>query len=65
MMVSKYIRIDDDKKIAAEEWYDENKNDEDHMKVTEKYGNISKWNTSLVTNMTDQYDRAIFGYESL
>ena len=50
MMVSKYIRTDDDIKIAVKEWHDEDNNDEYHVKATAKYGHINQWNTSLVTN---------------
>jgi hypothetical protein len=52
MMVSKYIRTDDDINEAVKEWF------KDAAKAEVKYGHISKWNTSLVTNMKD-----LFKYE--
>ncbi len=45
MMTSKYNRSDSDIKKAVNDWC------EDPVKATAKYGHISKWNTSLVTNM--------------
>ena len=45
-MPSKYDRTDYDIKIAVEDWC------KDHVKATVKYGHISKWNTSLVTDMS-------------
>jgi surface protein len=45
MMPSKYIRTDNDIHEAVDEWC------EDHVSAAEKYGNVSKWNTLLVTNM--------------
>ena len=45
MMVSKYQRTDADIHKAVNAWC------EDPAKATVKYGHISKWNTSLVTNM--------------
>jgi surface protein len=45
MMVSKYRRSDADIHEAVNDWCD------DAAKATAKYGHISKWNTSLVTNM--------------
>ena len=45
MMVSKYNRSDSDIKKAVHDWC------KDPAKATAKYGHISKWNTSLVTNM--------------
>jgi surface protein len=55
MMPSKYIRTDDDIKIAVNDWCDEDNDDEYHVKSTAKYGHISKWNTSLVTNMKELF----------
>ena len=45
MMVSKLQRSDADIKIAVNDWC------KDSAKSTAKYGHISKWNTSLVTDM--------------
>ena len=45
MMVSKLQRSDADIHEAVDDWCD------DPAKAIEKYGHISKWNTSLVTNM--------------
>jgi surface protein len=45
MMPSKYIRTDDDIKVAVNHWCT------DSVTAEEKYGHISKWKTSLVTNM--------------
>ena len=45
MMPSKYIRTDADIQQSVNEWCD------DPTKAEAKYGHISKWNTSLVTNM--------------
>ena len=45
MMPSKYDRSDYDIKIAVEDWCD------DDDVATAKYGHISKWNTSMVTNL--------------
>ena len=49
MMVSKYIRTDDDIKDAVNKWCD------NPVAATVKYGHISKWNTSLVTNMKELF----------
>ena len=49
MMPSKYIRTDDDIDETVNEWCD------DPVAATVKYGHISKWNTSLVTNMKDLF----------
>ncbi len=48
-MVSKLQRSNDDIKKAVDDWC------EDHVKATSKYGNISKWNTSMVTDMKDLF----------
>ena len=45
MMPSKYIRTDDDIKEAVNHWCT------DSVAAEAKYGHISKWKTSLVTNM--------------
>jgi surface protein len=45
MMVSKLQRSDADIHIAVDAWCD------NPVKATIKYGHISKWNKSLVTNM--------------
>ncbi len=45
IMPSKYDRSDEDIKRAADDWCSNS------IMATEKYGHISKWNTSLVTNM--------------
>jgi hypothetical protein len=45
MMVSKYQRSDDDIKKAVNDWR------KDPVTETAKYGHISKWNTSIVTDM--------------
>jgi hypothetical protein len=45
MMPSKYNRSDDDIQLAVNEWHN------DHVAAEVEYGYISKWNTSLVTNM--------------
>ena len=44
-MTSKYNRTDANIKEAVKDWCD------DSVKATIKYGHISEWNTSLVTNM--------------
>jgi hypothetical protein len=50
MMPSKYIRTDDDDiKDAVNKWCD------DPVAATVKYGHISNWNTSLVTNMNELF----------
>ena len=49
MMPSKYIRGDDDIQKAVNAWCD------DPVTAEVKYGHISKWNTSLVTNMNDLF----------
>ena len=49
MMPSKYNRTDNDIHEAVNEWC------EDHVSAAEKYGNISEWNTSLVTNMKELF----------
>jgi surface protein len=49
MMVSKYQRSDADMCKAANAWC------EDPEAATVKYGHISKWNTSLVTNMKEPF----------
>ena len=55
MMPSKYIRTDDDIQVAVNEWCDY------FVTATVKYGHISKWNTSLVTNMNKLfYDKSDF-----
>ena len=53
MMPSKYIRTDDDIKVAVNDWC------EDPARATTKYGHISKWNTSLVTNMKKLFEHKI------
>ena len=45
MMPSKYNRNDDDIKKVVNEWC------AGPVEAEVKYGHISKWNTSLVTNM--------------
>ena len=50
MMPSKYNRSDSDIKKAVNDWC------EDPVKATAKYGHISKWNTSLVTNMKELFE---------
>ena len=45
MMPSKYHRTDNDIKKAVNEWCD------DSVVAEVKYGHISEWNTSVVTNM--------------
>ena len=52
MMVSKLTRTDTDIHNAVNDWC------EDPARATVKYGHISKWNTSLVTNM-----RGLFEYK--
>jgi len=49
MMSSKLQRSNDDIKIAVDAWC------EDSVKAEAMYGHISKWNTSLVTNMNDLF----------
>ena len=49
MMVSKLQRSDADIRIAVDAWCDK------PVKATVKYGHISKWNTSLVTNMKELF----------
>ena len=49
MMPSKYIRTDDDIHEVVNEWCD------DPVAATVRYGHISKWNTSLVTNMKELF----------
>ena len=49
MMVSKLQRSDADIHKAVNDWC------EDSVKATVKYGHISKWNTSLVTNMKELF----------
>ena len=49
MMPSKYIRNDDDIDEAVNEWCD------GPVAAEVKYGHISKWNTSLVTNMSELF----------
>ena len=51
MMPSKYNRSDSDIKTAVDDWC------EDTAKATVKYGHISKWNTSLVTNMSELFSQ--------
>ena len=50
LMVSKYQRSDTDIKQAVNEWC------EDPATAEVKYGQISKWNTSMVTNMKDLFE---------
>ena len=50
MMPSKYIRIDGDIQVAVNKWCD------NPVAATVKYGHISKWNTSLVTNMMGLFE---------
>ena len=50
MMPSKYIRTDADINLAVDEWC------KDPTKAEAKYGHISKWNTSLVTNMKELFE---------
>ena len=49
MMPSKYIRTDFDIQKAVNDWCYW------HVKATAEYGHISKWNTSLVTNMKELF----------
>ena len=49
-MPSKYIRTDADIQQSVNEWCD------DPTKAEAKYGHISKWNTSLVTNMKNLFE---------
>ena len=49
MMPSKYNRRDSDIHKAVNEWCD------DPAKATAKYGHISKWNTSMVTDMNELF----------
>ena len=49
MMPSKYIRTNDDIHDVVNEWCD------DPVAATVKYGHISKWNTSLVTDMKNLF----------
>jgi surface protein len=55
MMPSKYNRTDDDIQRAVDEWCD------DSIAATENYGKISKWNTSLVTNMENLFNGSCYG----
>jgi surface protein len=48
-MTSKYNRTDANIKEAVKDWCD------DSVKATIKYGHISEWNTSLVTDMNDLF----------
>ena len=50
MIPSKYNRSDSDIKKAVNGWC------ENPAKATAKYGHISKWNTSLVTDMSELFD---------
>jgi surface protein len=50
MMPSKYIRTDADIHDVVNEWCD------DPTKAEAKYGHISEWNTSLVTNMKELFE---------
>ena len=55
MMPSKYIRSDDDIKDAVNKWC------KDPAEATVEYGHISKWNTTMVTNMNKLfYDKKEF-----
>ena len=49
-MPSKYNRTDDDIQQSVNEWCN------DPTKAEAKYGHISKWNTSLVTNMKNLFE---------
>ena len=49
MMASKYNRTDDDIKKVVYQWC------KDPTTATIKYGHISKWNTSLVTDMHELF----------
>ena len=49
MMPSKYNRSDDDIQEAVNKWCD------DPVEAEVQYGHISKWNTSLVTNMKELF----------
>ena len=49
MMPSKYNRSDEDIKIAVNDWCD------NPVAAAVQYGHISKWNTSLVTNMKNLF----------
>ena len=49
MMVSKYQRSDADIQKAVNDWCG------DPAKATAKYGHISKWNTSMVTDMNELF----------
>jgi hypothetical protein len=50
MMPSKYHRSDDDIHNAVNHWC------EDPVAAEIEYGNISKWNTSLVTDMKNLFE---------
>ena len=50
MMPNKYIRTDDDIKKAVNKWC------EDPVEATVEYGRISKWNTTMVTNMKELFE---------
>ena len=50
MMPSKYNRSDSDIKKAVNDWC------KDPAAATIKYGHISKWNTSMVTNMKKLFE---------
>ena len=50
MMPSKYNRTDDDIQQSVNEWCN------DPTKAEAKYGHISEWNTSLVTNMKELFE---------
>jgi surface protein len=49
MMVSKYQRSGTDAHEAVNVWFDH------PTKAAVKYGHISKWNTSMVTNMKELF----------
>ena len=49
MMPSKYNRSDDDIQEAVNKWCD------DPVEAEVEYGHISKWNTSMVTNMKELF----------
>ena len=49
-MPSKYIRSNDDIKDAVNKWC------EDPVEATVEYGHISKWNTTMVTNMNKLFE---------
>ena len=49
-MPSKYNRTNDDIRRAVDDWC------QDPEAATAKYGHISKWNTSMVTNLNNLFE---------